>query len=76
MTNVLTQEDIKLVVDQDGVRQEVLIRYEKFLEIMDLLEDREDEVNARLGNRIEEERKAYLSGQGRSLKAFLAELGE
>jgi hypothetical protein len=42
--------------------------------MMDLLEDREDELDFCLGRRIMEEREAYARGEGRDFEAFVAEL--
>jgi hypothetical protein len=41
--------------------------------MVDLLEDRADESDVRLGHRLREEREAYARGEGRDLDAFLAE---
>lgn len=35
--------------------------------MLDLLEDREDELDVGLGRRIREERQAYTAGEGRDL---------
>jgi len=52
----------------------VLLPIDRYNAMMDLLEDREDELDIALGRRLAEEREAYAAGQGQSLEAFLAEL--
>jgi len=48
---------------------------DRYNAVMDLLEDREDELDTTLGQRVQEEREAYLRGEGRDFEAFVAELG-
>jgi len=52
----------------------VLLPIERYNAMMDLLEDREDELDTVLGQRIQEERQAYARGEGRDFEAFVAEL--
>jgi prevent-host-death family protein len=52
----------------------VLLPLDRYNAMMDLLEDREDELDTALGKRIREERQAYARGEGRDLDAFIAEL--
>ena len=52
----------------------VLLSIERYNAMMDLLEDREDELDTVLGRRIREERQAYARGEGRDFEAFVAEL--
>ena len=70
---LIDEAQVKFVYDSQGVKREVLISYEMFLAIMDLLEDREDELEKMLGKRITEERQAYTRGEGKSFEAFIAE---
>ncbi len=52
----------------------VLVPIERYNVMMDLLEDREDELDTVLGRRLLEERKAYARGDGRDLEDVVAEL--
>jgi prevent-host-death family protein len=52
----------------------VLLPIERYNAMMDLLEDREDELDTALGRRIQEERQAYARGEGRDFEAFVADL--
>lgn len=53
----------------------VLLPIERYNAMMDLLEDREDELDTALGRRLREEREAYARGEGRDFEALVAELG-
>jgi len=53
----------------------VLLPVDRYNAMMDLLEDREDELDTALGRRIREERQAYARGEGRDFEAFVQELG-
>jgi len=52
----------------------VLVPIERYNVMMDLLEDREDELDTALGRRLLEEREAYARGDGRDLEDVVAEL--
>jgi len=52
----------------------VLLPIERYSAMMDLLEDREDELDSALGRRLLEERQAHARGEGRDFEAFAAEL--
>ncbi len=52
----------------------VLLSMARYNAMMDLLEDREDELDTALGQRLLEEREAYARGEGRDLETFAAEL--
>jgi prevent-host-death family protein len=52
----------------------VLLPVERYNAMMDLLEDREDELDTALGRRIQEERQAYARGEGRDFESFVAEI--
>jgi prevent-host-death family protein len=52
----------------------VLVSIDRYNAMMDLLEDREDELDKALGRRVLEEREAYARGEGRDFKAVTAEL--
>jgi len=52
----------------------VLLPIDRYNAMMDLLEDREDELDTALGRRILEEREAYARGEGRDFETFVAEL--
>jgi len=53
----------------------VLLPVERYNAMLDLLEDREDELDSALGRRIQEERQAYARGEGRDVESFVAEIG-
>jgi len=53
----------------------VLLPIERYNAMIDLLEDREDELDTALGRRLQEERQAYTRGEGRNFETFVAELG-
>ena len=52
----------------------VLLSIDRYNAMMDLLEDREDELDTALGRRLLEERQAYARAEGRDFEAFAAEL--
>ena len=52
----------------------VLLSIDRYNAMMDLLEDREDELDTALGRRLLEERQAYARAEGRNFEAFVAEL--
>ena len=52
----------------------VLLPIDRYNAMMDLLEDREDEMDSALGRRLLEEREAHTRGEGRDFEAFVAEL--
>ncbi|MFQ6111838.1 MAG: type II toxin-antitoxin system Phd/YefM family antitoxin [Nitrospinota bacterium] len=52
----------------------VLLPIDRYNAMMDLLEDREDELDTALGRRLQEEREAHARGEGRDFEAFVAEL--
>ena len=52
----------------------VLLSIDRYNAMMDLLEDREDELDTALGRRLLEEREAHARGEGREFTAFVAEL--
>jgi PHD/YefM family antitoxin component YafN of YafNO toxin-antitoxin module len=52
----------------------VLLSMERYGTMMDLLEDREDELDSALGRRVLREREAHARGEGREFDAFVAGL--
>jgi prevent-host-death family protein len=64
-----------IFISRHGQAEAVLLSVDRYNAMMDLLEDREDELDTALGQRIREEREAYVSGEGRDFEAFVAELG-
>lgn len=52
----------------------VLLPIDRYNAMVDLLEDREDELDSALGRRLLEEREAHARGEGREFEAFVAEL--
>jgi len=63
-----------IYITRRGKAEAVLISVERYNALMDLLEDREDEHDAALGSRLQEERQAYKTGAGRDFEDFAAEL--
>ena len=57
-----------------GKAEAALLPIDRYNAMMDLLEDREDELDTVLGRRIREERQAYARGEGRDFEAFVSEL--
>ena len=63
-----------VVITRQGKAEAVLLSIDRYNEILDLLEDREDELDASLGRRLQEERSAYIAAEGRDLTDLIAEL--
>ena len=63
-----------VVITRRGKAEAVLIPIERYNAMLDLLEDREDELDTSLGQRIHEERLAYVAGEGRDLNDLLSKL--
>ena len=72
--NKLNETTEPIFISRHGQTEAVLLSVDRYNAIMDLLEDREDELDAALGQRIQEEREAYVHGAGRNFEAFVAEL--
>jgi prevent-host-death family protein len=72
--NRLNESQEPIFVSHHGRTEAVLLSLDHYNAIMDLLEDREDELDAALGQRIQEEREAHARGTGRNFEAFVAEL--
>jgi prevent-host-death family protein len=72
--NQLNETQEPIFVSHHGRTEAVLLSMDHYKAIMDLLEDREDEMDAALGQRIQEEREAYARGAGRNFEAFVTEL--
>ncbi|MBI5568104.1 MAG: type II toxin-antitoxin system Phd/YefM family antitoxin [Chloroflexi bacterium] len=62
-----------VVITDQGKAEAVLLSIEQYLSMVDLLEDRADELDVQLGHRIHDEREAYAHGEGRDFEAFLSE---
>ncbi|HZY41805.1 MAG TPA: type II toxin-antitoxin system Phd/YefM family antitoxin [Anaerolineae bacterium] len=63
-----------VVITERGRAEAVLLSIDQYESMIDLLEDREDEVDAQLGRRIREERESYARGEGRDFQALLPEV--
>ena len=70
----LRETEQPIFISRYGKAEAVLLSVNRYNAMMDLLEDREDELDMTLGQRIQEEREAYISGEGRDFEAFVAEL--
>ena len=63
-----------VVITRRGKAEAVLLSIERYNAMLDLLEDREDEIDTKLGRRLQEDRSDYLAGEGRDLSELIAEL--
>ncbi len=72
--NKLNETKEPVFISRYGQAEAVLLSLERYNAIMSLLEDREDELDTALGQRIQEEREAFARGEGRNFEAFIAEL--
>jgi prevent-host-death family protein len=72
--NKLQETGEPIFISRRGQTKAVLIPMNRYKTIMDLLEDREDELDAALGQRIQEEREAYVHGEGQDFEAFVTGL--
>lgn len=72
--NRLEENGEPVFITRYGKAEAVLLSIDRYTLIMDLLEDREDELDVALGRRIQEERESYSRGEGRDFEDFVAEL--
>jgi prevent-host-death family protein len=72
--NRLQQTGEPIFVSRHGKAEAVLLSMDRYSAMIDLLEDREDEQDVMLGQRIQEEREAYSRGEGRDLEVFVTGL--
>ena len=75
LLNRLRETGEPIFISRHGQAEAVLLPVDRYNAMMDLLEDREDELDTTLGQRVQEEREAYIRGEGRDFEAFVAELG-
>ena len=75
LLNRLRETGEPIFISRHGRTEAVLLPVDRYNAMMDLLEDREDELDVTLGQRAQEKREAYLRGEGRDFEAFVAELG-
>jgi prevent-host-death family protein len=75
LLNRLRETGEPIFISRHGQAEAVLLSMDRYHAMMDLLEDREDELDIALGQRVREEREAYVCGEGRDFEAFVAELG-
>jgi prevent-host-death family protein len=75
LLNRLRETGEPIFISRHGQAEAVLLSMDRYNAMMDLLEDREDELDTTLGPIVQEEREAYLRGEGRDFEAFVAELG-
>ena len=71
----LQETEEPIFISRHGKAEAVLLSVDRYNAIMDLLEDRDDELDTALGRRIQEEREAYIRSEGRDFETFVAELG-
>jgi prevent-host-death family protein len=67
-----TQQPV--LITKHGKAEAVLLPIEQYALLRSLLEDRDDELDKALGQRLNEERAAYLTGEGRDFETFLTNL--
>ncbi len=72
--NELKKTGEPILISRHGKAEAVLIPMSRYDAMMDLLEDREDELDVALGQRIQEERKAYARGEGQDFEALVVGL--
>ena len=60
--NKLRKNRKPILITRYGQPEAVLLSMERYKAMLDLLEDREDELDTVLGKRIHEERQAYATG--------------
>ena len=75
LLNRLRETGEPIFISRHGQAEAVLLSVDRYNAMMDLLEDREGELDATLGQRVQEEREAYLRGEGRDFEASVAEPG-
>jgi len=75
LLNRLRETGEPILISRHGQAEAVLLSMDRYNAMMGLLEDREDELDTTLGQRVQEEREAYLRGEGRDFEAFVVELG-
>ena len=74
LLNRLRETGEPIFISRHGQAEAVLLSVDRYNAMMDLLEDREDELDTALGQRVQEEREAYIGGKGRDFEAFVAKL--
>jgi len=72
--NKLRKNRKPVFITRYGQPEAVLLSMERYKAMLDLLEDREDELDTMLGKRIHEERQAYKAGEGRDFNSLVAKL--
>ena len=70
--NKLRKNHKPVFITRYGQLGAVLLPMERYKAMLDL--DREDELDTRLGKRLNEERQAYATGEGRDFNSLVAEL--
>ena len=75
LLNRLRETGEPIFISRHGQAEAVLLSVDRYNAMMDLLEDREDELDTALGQRVQEEREAYKCGEGRDFESFVAKLG-
>jgi len=70
----LQESQQPVLITEQGKVEAVLLSIEQYAVMRSLLEDRDDELDKSLGQRLNEERAAYLAGEGRDFDAVLTEL--
>ena len=71
LLNRLRETEEPIFISRHGQAEAVLLSVDRYNAMMDLLEDREDELDTTLGQRLQEEREAYIRGEGRDFEAFV-----
>ena len=63
-----------IFITRYGKAEAVLVSIDRYNAMMDLLEDREDELDTAPGRRLLREREAHARGEARDFEAFTAQL--
>jgi len=72
--NRISEKGEPVFITRYSRAEAVLVPIERYNAMMDLLEDREDELDTALGRRVLEEREAHGRGEGGDLEDLVAEL--
>jgi prevent-host-death family protein len=70
----LSETGEPIVITRYSKAEAVLLPIDHYNAMMDLLEDREDELDSVLGRRLQAEREAHAHAEGRDFESFVAEL--
>lgn len=70
----LSETGVPVFITRYNKAEAVLVPIARYNAMMDLLEDREHELDTALRRRLMEEQEGYARGEGQQFEAFIAEL--